>query len=682
MRVRDEKFIEHTGTMHPLKVQEMEFDQNSIAHLMSVLTDLYSDQALAVIREYSTNGLDSHKAAGNSEPIEVELPSQLKPVFVVRDHGIGMSVDDITDHFSKYGASSKRDNDDEVGMLGLGCKSGLTYTNQFTLTAVKNGVKTTALVTRNPEGKGVIQILDTIGTNERNGVEVQIPVKAPINAFIEKAMKFFKFWEPGTVLVNSTQPESHFDGENLNNLFIDPDIIVVKTDLHTDYVVMGNVAYPCDINHGFRCKVIARVPIGEVNFVPSREQLQMTSRTVAALAEIKQFVQDRLELHIQREIDQCPSKAEAIKVSVLWDAIIHNYRKRPNYRGLQIPKSLEMVGQSWNVGFYRGAASNQSYLQVESLVKDNVKVMLGHPPRSMTKQTKEAIVAAFPGVRHVYIVHQMKREFRQWLDAGDCFQFDDVKPEPQARIKGARNGNWRYADGGGRWLAWQAGCKFETVDIPADTDRRVVYMTKSEAGHGANTRDEYRKKMGEYLASLKVGAGAAEGVGAHTPFYLILIASTEKDRFLKALPGAVHTNDFFQQHVDALRAQLTDDQFWWGHDRRDWRLQLTDHKILDPVATALYARMQAAKTPEAVKINDELFRTVAYSGPISGNYVMLGGTRVNQSGLAELRNNSKSTLKKEMDEDDRRYPLADSHKLMETIEYMNATYLYRKGACK
>ena len=79
--------IKHTGNLGVAGRTAMTFDENSIAHLMSVLTDLYSDKPLAVIREYSTNALDAHRAAGNTAPIEVTLPSTLHGAGRHRLHG-------------------------------------------------------------------------------------------------------------------------------------------------------------------------------------------------------------------------------------------------------------------------------------------------------------------------------------------------------------------------------------------------------------------------------------------------------------------------------------------------------------------------------------------------------------------------------------------------------------------
>ena len=48
---------------------EMSIDTNSLAHIMSVLTNLYSDPEMAVLREYSCNARDSHLAVGQTRPI-------------------------------------------------------------------------------------------------------------------------------------------------------------------------------------------------------------------------------------------------------------------------------------------------------------------------------------------------------------------------------------------------------------------------------------------------------------------------------------------------------------------------------------------------------------------------------------------------------------------------------------
>ena len=102
-----------------------------VAHLTQVLTNLYADKHLAVLREYSTNALAAHVAAGTTAPVEVTLPTALNPTLthelalVITDHGIGLSRDEIVNVYARYGASTKRgtnsDGDgDAVGVVWLG----------------------------------------------------------------------------------------------------------------------------------------------------------------------------------------------------------------------------------------------------------------------------------------------------------------------------------------------------------------------------------------------------------------------------------------------------------------------------------------------------------------------------------------------------------------------------------
>ena len=140
----------------------MTIDEGSLQHIMSVLTDLYSDTAMACIREYSTNARDAQIEAGHDGPIDITLPSMLLPVFKVRDYGKGLSLDDIRNVYSKYGASTKRESNGFNGMLGLGAKSALTYTSSFTVVSVNGGYRHVVEVGRDEDGGGYMNIIDSV----------------------------------------------------------------------------------------------------------------------------------------------------------------------------------------------------------------------------------------------------------------------------------------------------------------------------------------------------------------------------------------------------------------------------------------------------------------------------------------------------------------------------------------
>jgi hypothetical protein len=314
----------------------MTIDTSALAHIMSVLTDLYSDPEAAVIREYSTNALDSHIEAGTKRPIEVTLPSPLSPFLRIRDYGIGLDGDGIRDIYSRYGTSTKRQSNDVVGMLGLGCKSALTYTDQFTLTGIKDGRMIQVLIGRDEDGAGSMTIVAEHDTDDLPGVEVTIPAKRH-HKFESKAHEFFRFWQPGTVLVNGEEPK-RIDGQWIT------DSILITTEVSEDTVVMGNVPYPvaddplsADKNNRRpyyrRDHTVAFVPIGAVQFTPSREALQMTKLTKDTLEALKVERDSRLNDALLANIAAAETPVAAIRIwqqaRVIGLTVEASYRGRP-----------------------------------------------------------------------------------------------------------------------------------------------------------------------------------------------------------------------------------------------------------------------------------------------------------------------------------------------------------------
>jgi hypothetical protein len=297
----------------------MTIEDAAMGHIMNVLTNLYSDEELACIREYSTNALDSHIAAGVTGPIEVSLPTELRPILSIRDFGLGLNAEEIETIYSRYGASTKRGSNDAVGMLGLGCKSALAYVDQFTLVAVKDGERITVSVARDENGAGVMTILDREESEEESGVEVLIPAKR-MNNFEQKAGEFFKWWDPGTVLVNGEAPEPVKPIWQIDDEFSIIDKEGYDRKLR---IVMGNVSYPISFDYERESKVlealpvgkqiVARVPIGMVSFTPSRESLQEHPATKAALDQILATFVTASEHAIKSQIRGAPSKPEAAK---------------------------------------------------------------------------------------------------------------------------------------------------------------------------------------------------------------------------------------------------------------------------------------------------------------------------------------------------------------------------------
>lgn len=345
---------------------EMSIDTNSLAHIMSVLTNLYSDPEMAVLREYSCNARDSHLAVGQTRPIEITLPNNFDHYLVIEDFGLGLSIDDITDIYSRYGASTKRGTNEQTGMLGLGSKSALTYASQFTMTAVKDGVRSEVLISVKVDGSGKMEVMDTVTTNEPNGVRITIPTK-PQNDFAKKAREFFRYWAEGTVLVNGEQPETISDLTDCGDgMFITDTVRSWQARDVKDIVVMGGVPYPMPKSHTDKLEKISRrfcvfyVPMGAVDFVPSREEMNLTPRTKDYLSNLIDRFIVNVGKTVASEINGCTEFPEALAVATKWRSIGNFERNQKfTFRGLDIPTHFEHKHITYD-GTYQYGTRKQS----------------------------------------------------------------------------------------------------------------------------------------------------------------------------------------------------------------------------------------------------------------------------------------------------------------------------------
>lgn len=100
----------------------MSLDLDSAQVLMQMLSkNLYSDAIGSTIRECASNALDSHRRAGTTDPIIVSFKTNNESnyEFCVEDFGTGLDADDVKNIISKYGKSTKRNSNTELGMMGL-----------------------------------------------------------------------------------------------------------------------------------------------------------------------------------------------------------------------------------------------------------------------------------------------------------------------------------------------------------------------------------------------------------------------------------------------------------------------------------------------------------------------------------------------------------------------------------
>jgi hypothetical protein len=286
-------------------------------------TGIYEDGVKAVIRELSTNAYDSHVEAGNpEEPFEVKLPSKLDPTFYVRDYGVGMSHEMCMNTYSELFASTKRNTNDAVGCIGLGCKTPFTISHTFNLECHENGETRFYAIAPGPDELPVFNYIGKKFTGERNGVKVYMTVPADkIEDFEHKAREVFVRFKTIPKITGIYD----FEVEPVNYTVEGKCWGFRENHTHESAVaVMGNIGYPINVlsmNRSsmtdqmravLRRNIDIQFEIGELDITTSREALDYDSKKTNAsiIAKVARVCRE-LNANLSKQLDNCASLYDA-----------------------------------------------------------------------------------------------------------------------------------------------------------------------------------------------------------------------------------------------------------------------------------------------------------------------------------------------------------------------------------
>lgn len=258
-------------------------------------SNLYSRKIHAILRELGCNALDAHKMAGCPEKqFDVFLPTTFDQKFYVRDYGTGISEEDMEKVYTVIFESTKDQSNDEIGCLGLGSKTPLSYTSNFIVKSYQDGVAKTYNIFLDKEGCPSYTKVAEVETDEENGLKVQFSVNpSDIWKFETAASDIYKWFDvkPNLVGKEIVIPENFYEaihsGENYE----------ITKEGNDSCLVMGNIAYPLrqytnEINDSKdEChevvknflnyyNIIGRVAIGWFDIAPSREEMSLDETSI------------------------------------------------------------------------------------------------------------------------------------------------------------------------------------------------------------------------------------------------------------------------------------------------------------------------------------------------------------------------------------------------------------------
>ena len=171
------------------------------AKMFDILSSrLYTDKILAPIRELLCNAYDAHVAAGIPDrPIEVTITDN----FSVRDFGTGLSVEDMTELYTTYGASNKADSNNFIGCLGLGSKSPFAYTSMFTVISRHKGMVHKFVCSMSDHVPSIHRFpSEKLSSGESTGLEVSFALDRDSRQFRDK-LEWFALYFCAPIKLNT-----------------------------------------------------------------------------------------------------------------------------------------------------------------------------------------------------------------------------------------------------------------------------------------------------------------------------------------------------------------------------------------------------------------------------------------------------------------------------------------------
>lgn len=380
--------------------------QENLAHIFSILRNsLYSDKAGAIIREYCTNAYDAHVDAGIPQtPIQIGCPSPLNTTLTIRDFGKGLSEEQIFDIYASYGESTKRNTNDQVGMMGLGSKSAFSYSDSFTIVSYNNGMQKNYLAYIDDTGIGKVMKVEEKPSDE-TGIEIQVPVKRFECYLFENAIvDQLQFFDPKPII------NAKYVQENLNAKKFDVQVSgegynIIKSN-QNNYVVMGNVKYPFDASKfesnplykdaissilEYNHRLVLFAEIGDVIPSASRESLDMREKTVNFIGESILKVAHNIKDNIVAELDICPTIWEAVckfgSLNSKYQKMISGYAKE----GFAIDSGYAGFPEDAEFTLHRLTSDNKLESVTQVYASNQTRIFISSKPHSSLSIKKKIL---------------------------------------------------------------------------------------------------------------------------------------------------------------------------------------------------------------------------------------------------------------------------------------------------
>jgi hypothetical protein len=413
------------------------------------------------------------------------------------------------------------------------------------MTAVKDGVRSEVLISVKVDGSGKMEVMDTVTTNEPNGVRITIP-SSPQNKFAEKASRFFQYWAEGTVLVNGEQPETIGDLTDIGDgMFITDTERSWQTREYNDIIVMGGVPYPVPSEYKSKLENVSRkycvfyVPMGDVDFVPSREEMNLTPRTKQYLSDLIDRFIVNVGKTVATEINGCTEFPEALAVATKWRSVGNFEQKQKfTFRGLGIPLYFERKHWLYDGTYQYGSRKQSKEYRATAQKLGKAVFVHGYTSDSSPSKTiREKVWKWLENNGHDKrdIIIYSDTDFVGAWSTAIKVDYADVKATKLPTTKSVSAGTTRTYD----WDTVQPNGNLKQENLPDTT--KVAYYSPT-----ALSDSDYRMSHRSKLYAIAQATG-----------YTLVEASAGRfARLVREIPNSITAQEMVKQYITARTSVL------------------------------------------------------------------------------------------------------------------------------
>lgn len=365
------------------------FKIKASAKAFKILSGFYSEPILAIPRELGANAWDSHVKAGNTDRMfEVHAPNTLEPWFSVRDFGTGLSASHVDTIYTTYFESTKTNDNDSDGCMGLGSKTPFNYTENFTVTSWFNGEKNVYNCFIDEAGSPNIMHVSASASTEHTGLEIKFGVKiADISMFVDKITRAFEPFRNRPIIkgANIVYPERVYSYKGKNWACRSTAQSPHSFSDRNCNAIMGNYCYPINItairsalydiksgeSNNYRLESLLTnggvdlfFNIGDLDVAPNKEQLQYddNNKTVARIIEAIATAYEELKQTVHSSVEIPTTRWEAM-------AIYHKYNgSHSDFRNLQYV--IGEIDVKFNGSTINGRGQSVNFVHSETKCRD------------------------------------------------------------------------------------------------------------------------------------------------------------------------------------------------------------------------------------------------------------------------------------------------------------------------